>query len=311
MEFKHKPVLLDECIENLKIKENGVYVDGTVGGAGHSSEICKRLSSKGTLIAIDRDDEAIEASKNALSEYKCKKIFVQRNYADIKEIILELGIKQIDGVLLDLGVSSFQLDSDLRGFTYMRTAALDMRMNCQDLLTAKEVINTYSQKDLTAIIRNYGEENWASRISQFIVNERKQKEIETTTELVEIVKKAIPAAARRDGPHPAKRTFQAIRIEVNDELGKLKEAISAYCNVIRKEGRVCVISFHSLEDRIVKDVFNEKANPCTCPNGIPICVCGKEPQIKKITKKPIIPRSEEIEENPRSRSAKLRVAEGI
>lgn len=310
MEFKHKSVLLDECIENLNIKPDGIYVDGTLGGGGHSSVICEHLSEKGTLIGIDRDTDALKAASARLEKYNCNKIFVQSNYSDIKNVLAEQGIEGIDGALLDLGVSSFQLDNAERGFSYMQKAPLDMRMSQDDNFTAYDVVNGYSESELFNIIKKYGEEKWASRIAKFIVSARKEKDIEDTEELVEIIKAAIPAKARREGPHPAKRTFQAIRIEVNDELGQLERAVGDFCDVLNPEGRLCIISFHSLEDRIVKDIFNERFDPCTCPKGFP-CVCGKTAEIKKITRKPIVSGEEELEENPRARSAKLRVVEKL
>lgn len=309
MEFKHTSVLYHACIENLNIDPDGIYVDGTLGGGGHASGICQALSEKGTLIGIDRDRDALAAAEERLKPYSCRKIFVQSNYADIKEVLSQLKIPEINGALLDLGVSSFQLDNEERGFSYMKDAPLDMRMSQDDSFTAYQVINTYSEKELTEIIKNYGEEKWASRISKFIVQDRREKPIETTGQLVEIIKAAIPASARRDGPHPAKRTFQAIRIEVNDELGQLERAVAEFCDVLADKGRLCIITFHSLEDRIVKNLFNTRANPCTCPKEFPVCVCGKVADIKKITGKPIAPSQSEINENPRARSAKLRVAE--
>ena len=309
MEFSHAPVMPDECISNLDIKEDGIYVDGTIGGGGHSSLICSRLSEKGTLIGIDRDMDALDASRKRLSEFKCTKHFVQSNYSGIKRVLEELGISGIDGALLDLGVSSFQLDNPERGFSYMNDAPLDMRMDQNSGFTAGDVVNTYSEKELAKIIRDYGEERWATRIAAFVVRTRKEKNIETTGELVQIIKNAIPASARRDGPHPAKRTFQAIRIEVNDELGQLKRAVTDFIDVLAPGGRLAIITFHSLEDRIVKEAFNKRANPCTCPPELPVCVCGKVADVKKITKKPVTPGDEETETNPRSRSAKLRVLE--
>lgn len=311
MEFKHTSVLLEECIENLKINPDGIYVDGTLGGGGHSSKICEHLSERGTLIGIDRDQDALEAASARLEQYACRKLFVQSNYSDIKSVLEELEIDGVDGALLDLGVSSFQLDNAERGFSYMHDAPLDMRMSQDDGFTAYEIVNGYDQKELTEIISKYGEEKWASRIASFIVKKREDKPIESTFELVDTIKAAIPAAARRDGPHPAKRTFQAIRIEVNDELGQLERAMEEFCDVLHPEGRLCVISFHSLEDRIVKDVINRRVNPCTCPKEFPVCICGKTADIKKISKKPILPSVEELAENPRSRSAKLRVCEKI
>lgn len=311
MEFKHTSVLLEECIEYLKINPDGIYVDGTLGGGGHSSKICEHLSERGTLIGIDRDQDALEAASARLEQYACRKLFVQSNYSDIKSVLEELEIDGVDGALLDLGVSSFQLDNAERGFSYMHDAPLDMRMSQEDGFTAYEIVNGYDQKELTEIISKYGEEKWASRIASFIVKKREDKPIESTFELVDTIKAAIPAAARRDGPHPAKRTFQAIRIEVNDELGQLERAMEEFCDVLHPEGRLCVISFHSLEDRIVKDVINRRVNPCTCPKEFPVCICGKKADIRKISKKPILPSEEELVENPRSRSAKLRVCEKI
>lgn len=311
MEFKHTSVLLNECIDNLNISPSGIYVDGTLGGGGHSSVICSHLSEEGTLIGIDRDRDALNAAKQRLEKYNCKKIFVQSNYSDIKDVLRELNIDGIDGALLDLGVSSFQLDNAERGFSYMADAPLDMRMSQDDGFTAYDVVNSYDQKELAEIISKYGEDKWAKRIASFIVNGRKDGPIETTFQLVELIKAAIPAKARREGPHPAKRTFQAIRIEVNDELGQLERAIEEFCDVLNPHGRLCVISFHSLEDRIVKDIIARRANPCTCPKEFPVCICGKVADIRKVTKKPILPGEEELEENPRSRSAKLRVCEKI
>ena len=307
--FKHTSVLLSESLEGLNIKPDGVYVDGTLGGGGHAEEICKSLSEQGTLIGIDRDRDALDAAEARLAPYRCKKVFVQSNYAEIQNILTKLNLPGIDGALLDLGVSSFQLDTPERGFSYMQEAPLDMRMNRSDGFTAYEVVNNYSQKDLTRIISKYGEERWAARIAAFIDKERKKGPITTTYQLVDIIKAAIPAAARREGPHPAKRTFQAIRIEVNDELGQLEKAVAAFCDVLNEGGRFCVITFHSLEDRIVKETFQQRLNPCTCPKEFPMCVCGKVPDIIKITKKPTVPGESELEENPRSRSAKLRVVE--
>lgn len=311
MNFKHTSVLLEETVDNLNVKPDGVYVDGTLGGGGHSSAICDILTSKGTLIGIDRDKDALSAARERLSAKKCNKIYVNANYADIKEVLADNEICGINGAILDLGVSSFQLDNGDRGFSYMIDAPLDMRMNREDTLTAYEVVNEYSKERLASIIKDYGEEKWAVRIANFICERRKVEPIETTFQLVDIIKSAIPAKARRDGPHPAKRTFQAIRIEVNDELGKLREAVEDFCDVLKPGGRLCVISFHSLEDRIVKDIISRRVNPCTCPADFPVCVCGKMADIRKVTGKPIVPSQDELEQNPRSRSAKLRVCEKI
>ncbi len=309
MIFKHTSVLYDACMENLNIEPEGIYVDGTLGGGGHARGICERLGEKGTLIGIDRDKDALSAAEERLKPYPCRKFFIQSNYADIRRVLDQLGVYEINGALLDLGVSSFQLDNEARGFSYMKDAPLDMRMSQDDSFTAAQVVNTYSEQELTEVIRNYGEERWASRISKFIVQRRKDKPLETTGELVEIIKAAIPASARRSGPHPAKRTFQAIRIEVNDELGQLKRAVEEFCDVLADKGRLCIITFHSLEDRIVKEAFNKRANPCTCPKEFPVCVCGKKADVKKVTGKPILPTEGELEANPRARSAKLRVIE--
>lgn len=311
MEFKHTSVLLHETVDGLNVKPDGVYVDGTLGGGGHSSELCSRLSEQGLLIGIDRDKDALEAAEKVLSQYKCRKIFVQDNYSDIKNILAELKIEKIDGAMLDLGVSSFQLDNPERGFSYMQDAPLDMRMNQDDSFSAEDVVNDYSEAELKRIIKEYGEERWASRIAEFIVKARAEQRITSTGELVDIIKAAVPAAARRDGPHPAKRTFQAIRIEVNDELGQLKKAAEDFVDVLDVKGRLAIITFHSLEDRIVKETFAKYINPCTCPPGLPVCVCGNKPLLKKITKKPVVAGKDELGNNPRSRSAKLRIVEKV
>lgn len=310
MEFEHIPVMLNECIEGLKIKSNGKYADGTLGGAGHTIEILKRLDSDGIMIGIDQDEEAITASKERLKDFS-NVIYVNNNFKNIKDILKSIGVDKVDGILLDLGVSSHQLDCKERGFSYLYDAPLDMRMNLNGNLKAYDVVNFYSREDLKRVIFEYGEERWASRIAEFIVNEREKKKIETTCELTEIIKNAIPASARRKGPHPAKRTFQAIRIEVNKELEILNDAVKDCIDVLNVGGRICVITFHSLEDRIVKKAFRKAENPCTCPPDFPVCVCHKKPLIKIINKKPIVPSSNEIENNPRSRSAKLRIAERI
>lgn len=309
MEFNHTSVLFSETIKNLKIVQDGIYVDATLGGGGHAGGICEKLSQKGILIGIDRDRDALKAAGRNLENYKCKKHLVQSNFENIIEVLHDLDIPEINGALLDLGVSSFQLDNPGRGFSYMQNSALDMRMNASDGLTAYQVVNEYSQDNLTEIIRRYGEERWASRISDFIVKERKKKSISTTFELVDIIKAAIPASARREGPHPAKRTFQAIRIEVNDELGQLERSIDRFIDVLASGGRLCIITFHSLEDRIVKETFQRRLNPCTCPKNFPVCVCGKKSDVRKVISKPILPGEKELTDNPRARSAKLRVIE--
>lgn len=309
MEFHHVSVLLDECIENLNIKPDGVYVDCTMGGAGHSKEIVKKLSNKGLFIGFDQDKNAIKTAKERLSKYSDRVKFVHSNFENIKDELEKIGVYKIDGVLADLGVSSHQLDEADRGFSYMQDAPLDMRMDVRCEFSAYDVVNGYTEEELAKIIKDYGEENWAKRIAKFIVEERKEKKIETTGELVDIIKKAIPKKARIDGPHPAKRTFQAIRIEVNNELGVITKMIDDASSIMNKGGRICIITFHSLEDRIVKNAFKELSLDCICPPHLPMCQCDKKSEVKIITRKPIIPTDEEIEVNPRSRSAKLRVAE--
>lgn len=308
MDFEHVSVLLRETIENLNIKPDGIYVDGTAGGAGHSREIAKHLTT-GRLIAIDKDPDAIQTATERLRPYPCAQV-VQGDFKDIPQILDQLGIERVDGILLDLGVSSHQLDTAERGFSYHMEAKLDMRMS-QEGISAYDVVNTYSQEDLTRILRDYSEEKFASKIAWFIVKERENAPIETTGQLVEIIKKAIPAAARRDGGHPAKRTFQAIRIEVNDELGVLKQCISDSFDRLNIGGRFCIITFHSLEDRITKQMFAEFTKGCICPPEFPVCVCGRKPRAKLVTRKPIEPSKEELEQNNRSRSSKLRVLEKI
>ena len=310
MEFHHISVLLNECIDNLNIKPDGIYVDGTMGGGGHSLEIAKRLTT-GRLICIDQDPNAHEAAGKRLAEYKDRITFVRDNFGNIANILNSLGIEKIDGMLLDIGVSSHQLDEAERGFSYQQDAPLDMRMNPDRPFSAYDVVNGYDEDELDRVIFTYGEERWARRIAQFIVKEREAKPIETTGELVDIIKKAVPKGARKDGPHPAKRTFQAIRIEVNGELEVLQRAIDDVAARLAVGGRLCIITFHSLEDRIVKEAFRKQENPCICPPQFPVCVCGKKPLGRVITRKPILPSKEELEENPRSRSAKLRVLEGV
>ncbi|MBQ4506117.1 MAG: 16S rRNA (cytosine(1402)-N(4))-methyltransferase RsmH [Firmicutes bacterium] len=311
MEFSHVPVLLGEVLEGLDIKQNGIYADGTLGGAGHGKEIASRLGPEGVFIGIDRDRDALDASSERLEGLPCRVELVQSNYSQIKQVLRELGINALDGALLDLGVSSFQLDNPERGFSYMQDAPLDMRMNADDSLTAEDVVNGYSEEELARIIKEYGEERWASRIASFIARERKKTRITGTLQLVEIIKAAVPASARRDGPHPAKRTFQALRIEVNDELGQLKTAVDDFVDVLAPGGRLAIISFHSLEDRIVKECFARRLDPCICPPDLPVCVCGRKPDMRKVTRKPVTASKEELDINPRSRSAKLRVIEKI
>ncbi len=309
MEFKHSPVMLKECIEGLEIKENGIYVDGTLGGAGHSSEIVKRLSPKGMLIGIDRDTEAINAAKNKLENYQNVK-YIHGNHDDIEKLLTEIGINEVDGILLDLGVSSYQLDERQRGFSYMGEAKLDMRMDKSQNLTAKEVINTYKEEELAKIIMEYGEERFAKIIANNIVKARKIKEIEKTSELVEIIKKSIPMSKQKEG-HPAKRTFQAIRIEVNNEIEPLFNTIKQSVKILKSKGRLCVITFHSLEDRLVKKAMQELEGICTCPSDLPYCVCGCKKEGKIINKKPIVATKEELANNSRAKSAKLRIFEKI
>ena len=310
MEYSHVPVLYEEVLEGLDVKPSGIYVDGTLGGGGHSAGICSLLSEEGTLIGIDRDSDAIEAAKARLEGFGCRKVFIHANYSEIKAVLSGLGIGKIDGALLDLGVSSFQLDNSSRGFSYQYDSPLDMRMDRDETFTAKDVVNGYSESDLARIIRDYGEEKWASRIAKFICSAREEKEIESTFELVDIIKAAIPASARREGPHPAKRTFQAIRIEVNGELDHLRICLDDFIDALAPGGRLAVISFHSLEDRIVKECFKKHLSPCTCPPGLP-CVCGLKADVTKVTRKPREADAGELLENPRARSAKLRVIEKI
>lgn len=311
MRFEHTSVLLKECIEGLNIAPEGIYADCTLGGGGHSYEIAKRLTT-GTLIGIDQDSDALNAAKERLKEFSNVK-YVHSNFSDIKNIAEGLGLGQgsINGFLLDLGVSSHQLDEADRGFSYNYDAPLDMRMDVRSPLSAYVVVNEYSQSELARVIGEYGEERWAKRIAEFIVNERKVKPIETTLELVSVIKKAVPKGARANGPHPAKRTFQAVRIEVNNELGILGTAIDDMTDLLKPGGRICIITFHSLEDRIVKKAFRNIADPCTCPRDFPICVCGKRPRLRIITGKPVVPGEEELARNHRARSAKLRIAERL
>lgn len=311
MKFEHKSVLLYETVDSLNIKPNGIYVDGTMGGGGHAYEICKRLGEGGRYIGIDQDAAAIEAAGARLAEFGDKVTIVRSNYENIQTILQDLGIEKVDGIMLDLGVSSYQLDTVERGFSYKEEAdaPLDMRMDQRSPLTAKEIVNTYSEMELFRIIRDYGEDNFAKNIAKHIVKNRQEKEIETTGELVEIIKAAIPAKVRATGGHPAKRTFQAIRIECNHELDVLNRSIDTMIDLLNPEGRLSIITFHSLEDRMVKTRFKTNENPCTCPPNFPVCMCGKVSKGKVITRKPIVPSAEEIEENKRSKSSKLRVFE--
>ena len=307
MEFNHKPVLLQECINGLNIKKEGIYVDGTLGGAGHSLEIVKKLSSKGRLIGIDRDEEALDAAKKKLSDYK-NVTYIHGNHDNIEELLNNIGIDKVDGILLDLGVSSYQLDEKTRGFSYMQDSILDMRMDKSQELTAKKVVNEYPESELIKILEEYGEERFSKNIVKNIINTRKEKQIETTTELVDIIKKSIPLSKQNDG-HPAKRTFQAIRIEVNNEIEPLKQTVKDCVNCLNDGGRLCIITFHSLEDRAVKQAYQELEGQCTCPKDIPYCVCGYKSFGKIVNKKPIIADKSEQEENSRSKSAKLRIFE--
>ncbi|MHC6179402.1 16S rRNA (cytosine(1402)-N(4))-methyltransferase RsmH [Clostridium sp. JNZ X4-2] len=309
MKFRHVPVLLQETIDSLNIRKNGTYVDCTLGGGGHSREILKKLSGSGRLVGIDEDISAINAAKENLKEFK-NVTYVCSNFYYVEEILRELKIDKVDGILMDLGVSSYQLDNPDRGFSYMKDAPLDMRMNRGGSLSAHEVINKYEREELYRVLKDYGEEKFANRIASFIVREREKKPINTTLELVDIIKKAVPLRFQKEG-HPAKRTFQGIRIEVNKELKILDKALEDSVERLNMGGRISVITFHSLEDRIIKSKFKKLENPCTCPPDFPVCVCNKKPVIKIINKKPIIPSQEEMERNPRSKSSKLRTAERI
>ncbi|MCQ2400632.1 MAG: 16S rRNA (cytosine(1402)-N(4))-methyltransferase RsmH [Lachnospiraceae bacterium] len=309
MAFEHKPVLLTEVIEGLNIKPDGIYVDGTLGGAGHSYEIAARLTEGGRLIGIDRDEEAIKAATAHLEPYMDRVTVVRGNYEDTAGILRELGIEKIDGMLLDLGVSSYQLDTAERGFSYREDAPLDMRMDKRDPITAYDVVNSYTEQDLYRIIRDYGEDRFAKNIAKHIVAERTRKPIETTFELSEVIKGAIPAKMREGGGHPAKKTFQAVRIEVNRELEILREGIEGFIDLLNPGGRLAIISFHSLEDRIVKTAFKDAENPCICPGSFPVCVCGRKPKGINVTRKPIISGDDELTDNLRAHSAKLRIFE--
>ncbi|MCR4789224.1 MAG: 16S rRNA (cytosine(1402)-N(4))-methyltransferase RsmH [Lachnospiraceae bacterium] len=309
MEFKHYSVMLNECIEGLNIRPDGIYADGTMGGAGHSFKIAEKLGKDGKLICIDRDEDAIKAGEEKLKVFGDRVTIVRDNYLNTPGIIKELGIEGIDGLLLDLGVSSYQLDNEDRGFSYRYDTALDMRMDQRQSLDARTIVNEYSESELFRVIRDYGEDRFAKNIAKHICLRRKEKPIETTFELNDIIKAAIPAKIRATGGHPSKRTFQAIRIECNAELDSLKESIDGIIDLLRPQGRFCIITFHSLEDRIVKNAFRKAENPCTCPPSFPVCTCGKKSKGKVITGKPILPSEEELKENTRSQSAKLRIFE--
>lgn len=309
MEFKHISVLLDETIEELHIKPDGIYVDGTLGGGGHAYHVCQKLSEKGRYIGIDQDADAIAASTKRLEPFKDKVTIVRDNYVNMPKVLHDLGIEHVDGILLDLGVSSFQLDEKERGFTYREDVPLDMRMDQRQSLTARDIVNDYSEMELFHIIRDYGEEKFAKNIAKHIVMERQESPILTTKRLAEIVDHAIPMKMKKQGGHPAKRTFQAIRIEVNHELDVLEKNLNDMIDLLNPGGRFCIITFHSLEDRIVKNAFRTAQNPCVCPSDFPVCVCGRKPKGRVITRKPILPSGEEMEVNPRSKSAKLRIFE--
>ena len=309
MVFKHKSVLLEETVNGLHIKPDGIYVDGTLGGGGHAYEVCKQLSHKGRFIGIDQDEAAIEAASARLSDFGERVTIVRSNYCDMKLQLQKLGIDKVDGIVLDLGVSSYQLDTAERGFSYRVDAPLDMRMDRRQKMTARDIVNDYSEMDLFRIIRDYGEDKFAKNIAKHIVMEREKGPIETTGQLIEIIKRAIPMKFQKTAGHPAKRTFQAIRIELNRELEVLRESLDDMIDMLNEDGRICIITFHSLEDRIVKGIFKKNEDPCTCPSHFPVCVCGNVSKGKVVTRKPILPSEEELEVNSRSKSAKLRIFE--
>lgn len=309
MEFNHVSVLLNETISQLQIKENGIYIDGTMGGAGHSYQICKRLGDKGRLIGIDQDEAAILTGTERLKEFGDKVAVVRSNYCNIRQVVAELGIQKVNGIILDLGVSSYQLDTVDRGFSYKEDGPLDMRMDKRKELTARDIVNNYSEMELFRIIRDYGEDKFAKNIAKHIVRMRQEKPIETTYELNEAIKAAIPMKVRKNTGHPSKKTFQAIRIELNKELEVLNNTLQDMIDLLEEEGRICIITFHSLEDRIVKSIFRKNENPCTCPPDFPVCMCGQKSRGKVITRKPILPSEEELAQNRRAKSAKLRVFE--
>ena len=309
MEFKHQSVLLEETVGNLRVKPDGIYVDGTLGGGGHALAVCQRLSAKGRLIGIDQDQAAIKAAGERLQDFQRNVTIIRSNYCNMKRELQKIGITSVDGIVLDLGVSSYQLDNSERGFTYREDVPLDMRMDQRNPRTAKDIVNQYSENELYRVIRDYGEDKFAKNIAKHICIARQEKCIETTGELAEIIKRAIPMKIRATGGHPAKRTFQAIRIELNQELEVLKNSLDDMIDILNDQGRICIITFHSLEDRIVKNIFRNNENPCTCPTEFPVCVCGKRSKGRVITRKPILPGEEELQYNSRSKSAKLRVFE--
>lgn len=309
MEFKHKSVLLNETIDGLNIKPDGIYVDGTLGGGGHAYEVCRRLGEKGSIVGIDQDAAAIEAASARLKDFGEKVTIVRSNYCDMKSKLHELGIDKVDGIVLDLGVSSYQLDTAERGFSYREDAPLDMRMDTRQKMTARDIVNDYTEADLYRVIRDYGEDKFAKNIAKHVVQARAVKPVETTAELSEIIRASIPMKFQKKSGHPAKRTFQAIRIELNRELDVLRDSLDDMIDLLNPGGRLCIITFHSLEDRIVKSAFRKNENPCTCPPDFPVCVCGKKSKGSIITKKPILPSEEELEYNSRSKSAKLRIFE--
>ena len=311
VEFKHDPVMLREVIDGLNVKENGTYIDATVGGAGHSIEIAKLLNADGLLIGIDQDPEALKAAAKRLSGFECSVKLVSSNFSDIADVVDHVGAEHVDGILMDIGVSSYQLDESSRGFTYREDVPLDMRMNPSVEITAAYIVNKEPEDKLCQIIGQYGEERWAARIAKFICERRKEGPIATTGELVDIIRAAVPKGARQEGIHPARRTFQALRIAVNDELGSLERGIKGAVKVLGSEGRLAILSYHSLEDRIVKQAFRQMEEPCTCPREMPVCICGLKPVIRVITRKPELPSDAEIERNPRARSAKLRIAQKL
>lgn len=309
MAFQHTSVLLEETIDGLAVKPDGIYVDATLGGGGHAFEVCSRLNGNGRLIGIDQDAAAIEAAGERLKDFGEKVTIIRSNYRELKSVLRSIGVEKVDGIVLDLGVSSYQLDTAERGFSYRADASLDMRMDQRQQTTAKDIVNTYSETELYRVIRDYGEDKFAKNIAKHIVMEREKNPIETTGQLNEVIRRAIPMKFQKNGGHPSKRTFQAIRIELNRELEVLRESLDEMIDMLNPGGRICIITFHSLEDRIVKSAFRKNEDPCTCPSHFPVCVCGNVSKGKVITRKPILPGEEELENNSRSKSAKLRIFE--